>query len=107
MATITLDERRNYLGALKRNKGTYTGPASYATGGEAVTAAELGLADVIEDVFFEAINDGGYVARWKHSTGKVKVFYSDDNDTNDGPLIEVAAATDLSGQAFRFAAEGN
>lgn len=68
--------------------------STYPSGGEAV--------DVTGDVgYFFATFDGpsvgGYVPKWDRASQKIKLFYGDNNNAADGPLIE-NATTDLSAE---------
>lgn len=82
-----------------RRLGIYTGPASYATGGDACTPADLGLGKI--HVFqIEPPSNGSVVvvARYDYTNEKVKWF--------DMAGAEIAAATDLSAYSARFEAIG-
>lgn len=82
-----------------RRIGTYTGPASYATGGDLLSAAELALGK-IDILTMEALSNGSAVLipRYNYTTGKLMVF--------DMAGAEVTAATNLSGYSARFIADG-
>jgi hypothetical protein len=102
MATISLDvaRPRDVSGVRRRTIGRYTGPASYATGGESFTPGEVGQGR-LEFVHFELATNG---SSWRgimydHSTGKAFwVVLSSGN--------EVANTTDLSAFNARFEAVG-
>lgn len=66
---------------------------SYATGGESLTASDLGLANI---TFLKAENKLGYVVTYDYANQKLMAFYGDNNNAADGPLVEVPNATDLS-----------
>lgn len=76
---------------------------SYPTNGEALDLTEWFnsvLLVVIESV-------GGYTFQYVYADKKVKVFYDDADLGADGPHIEVANTTDLSGLTdVRFVAYG-
>lgn len=76
---------------------------SYPTGGEALSARELGMQTVLTALPELA---AGYVARYNQSTGKLMVYYGDNNNASDGPLIEVPNATDLSAVTVRMTVIG-
>ena len=68
---------------------------SYPTGGELLGPADLGT--TYPPLFVFGVRDcAGYVFDWDRANQKLKVYYSDDNDSSDGPLIEVPNTTDLS-----------
>lgn len=82
-----------------RRLGGYTGPASYATGGDSLTAAELALGRI--DLFcIEPLTNGTVIllGRYDYATSKLKVF--------DLTGAEIAAATNLSTYSGRFEAIG-
>lgn len=69
----------------------WTGPVSYATGGEDVSPAVFGLGKVIALVGLAVITDGTTVriGAWNIATGKIQWFVPNTN-------AEVAAAVNLS-----------
>lgn len=75
----------------------YTGPTSYAAGGEGVSAASLGLS-LIRFVQPGIITDGttARLAVYNTTTGKVQVFQFDYPAAAAGGAVEVPAATNLS-----------
>lgn len=100
MATVTYTtENRAY------RPFTYTGPASYSTGGDAITAADFGLSR-LDYLVFSAGGEGGYVFAYDVSAGKIMAFYADYDAVADGALIQVAAAVDLSGSVVHGLAVG-
>lgn len=105
-STVTLDSGQDGRGAAG-DKFTRRGSltlGTYATGGVAVTKAQLDLPVAINDL--DLGSSGGYLAEWVKSTGLVKV-YVDKTPAAATPLGEVANATDLSAISFRFTAQGN
>ena len=74
----------------------YTGPASYATGGDSLTPEELALSKI--DVVLNKIIGNGTSIRigWYDFTAKKILWFV----PNTG--VEVAAATDLSGFTGRM-----
>ena len=72
--------------------------ASYPTGGEGLTAANLDL-DSIDLVI--APPAGGYVFEYDYTNSKLLAYYGN-YDAADGPLIEVPNATDLALIATRI-----
>lgn len=68
--------------------------SSYPTGGEPLTAADLGFSVAPRDVRIEP--KGGYVFEYDRTNSKVLAYYGDNNNASDGPLIEVPNTTDLS-----------
>lgn len=77
--------------------------SSYPTGGESLTAANLGLAGIVH---VQAGSAGGYVFEYDHTNKKLKAFMGDNNNAADGPLIEVADTTDLSAVTCRAVVYG-
>ena len=82
-----------------RRTGIYTGPASYATGGDACTPADLGLGKV-HVLLFEPASNGTLVVHplYDYTNQKVKWFAA--------AGTEIANATDLSAYSSRFEAIG-
>ena len=92
------------LGAKQRiSVSTITGDSSYATDGEAITANQLGLTRITALV---PVANSGYVPVWDQANSKLKVFYGDNNNASDGPLIEIPNATDISTVTFTVIAFG-
>jgi hypothetical protein len=106
MATIdkTIGAYHDSSQARIRKIGGYVGPVSYATGGDTITAAELGMARIEHIdfgvatngtlyrtlVFIPSTTTGGGVIRWLDAT----------NGT------EISAAANLSTYSTRFEAIG-
>lgn len=86
--TVTHRENRN---GWQEVFGTVALDNSYPTNGEAVDI------DGLEQVFHMSFGDAsGYAPAFVRSTQKTKVYYGDNNNASDGPLIEVPNTTDLS-----------
>ena len=94
--TIPFSDASN---ARLRKTGVYTGPASYATGGDSLTAQEVGLGQ-IHVLQLEAPTNGSVVvvARYDYTNAKVKWF--------DMAGAEITATTNLSAYTARFEAIG-
>lgn len=80
------------------------GPSSYTTGGEALTAKDLGLRK-IESVTCDP-TESGYIPRLDLAAGKIQYFEVDEDHTDDGPLVEVGSTTDLDAETTRITAWG-
>jgi hypothetical protein len=84
-------------GSFLRRVARWTGPSSYATGGEAVTPATFGLGTIVVASFTPALDAAGANTRvvvWNSTTQKLQWF--------SAPGTEVTAATDLSGYSCQF-----
>lgn len=83
----------------RRTLGIYTGPASYPTGGEAISPAQLKLGQ-LHKISFGAATNGSVVIllAYDYTNSKVKAF--------DMAGAEIANATDLSLYTTRFEATG-
>lgn len=104
-ATVTSVFSGSILGAKQRiSVTTITGDSSYATGGYAITANQVNFSRITAVLAVGA--NTGYVPVWDAANSKLKVFYGDNNNASDGPLIEVPAATDLSAVSFTVLAFG-
>jgi len=77
--------------------------SSYATGGEEVKPAQLGLRNVF---LVQAGNSGGYAFEYDYTNTKLKAYYGDNDSASDGPLVEVPNATNLSAVTARIVAYG-
>lgn len=100
--TVTFAEgNRPYrIGNLRMAIVKVTMSNSYATGGDTVSFPDdAGIRRVIEAVGFPA---SGYVPEYDATNSKIKVYYGDNANASSGPLIEVAALTDLSAVTFTF-----
>lgn len=76
---------------------------SYATGGEALAPADLGLS-AFRFVMLEEDADG-YVVKFDRANNKLMLFV-EEAVAAGGPLLEVAAATDVSAVVVRVLAIG-
>lgn len=77
--------------------------SSYPTGGEAVTAAQLGLATV--DVAICSTNTG-HIAQYDKANAKIKLYYADYDAVADGALIEVPNTTNVAAVVVTVVAYG-
>ena len=92
------------VGNRQQSHGTITMDSSYATGGETLAAADVGLGTRAS----LQLNQGedGYVIHWDKDNGKVMAFYVDNDGASDGPMIQVASAVNLSDIVIEFVASG-
>jgi hypothetical protein len=88
------------LGNRRQTKGTGN-LGTYATGGIAVTANQVGLG-VLESLSVRPA--GGYVFEYVPSTAKIKAYWT--GATTSAVLAEVDTSTNLSSITFTFLAEG-
>jgi hypothetical protein len=107
--TITVDPPVTF-GNTRRVRGVATFDNSYPTGGEPLTAQQLGLTFLRELVPTTGRLGTGsaYAVAWNRSTSAptIQAFYGDNNNAADGPLIEAPATTDLSTLVVPFEAIG-
>jgi hypothetical protein len=92
--------RNDLWGNSRVTLGTYTFSSSYPTGGESLSAADLGMR-VIEKVHVSQ-GVGGYVFRYNYSTQKLMVF----KGNGAAVLTEEANATNLSSITVNLQAIG-
>jgi hypothetical protein len=81
--------------------------ASYPTGGESLTPADLGLAQ-IDILLVSVVSEGvhaGAVVQYDYTAKKLKVFV-EEAVAAGGVLLEIANATDLSALKVRVLAIG-
>ena len=95
-------DRRTFNGHMARGtritSGTLTFDDEYPTGGEAITAANVGLNRAIDRIIIESA--AGYVFKYDKANKKVLAYYADYSESSDGVLIQVPNATDLSASAI-------
>lgn len=108
VATVSLTTGRTYVngqfGRKTEIKGTLAFDSSYPTGGETLIKSQVGL-QTIDRMNIQA---AGYVCQYDSANNKVLVYYGDNNNASDGPLIEVPNTTDLSAlTAVPFEAVGD
>ncbi len=63
----------------------------YAAGGVAIAASDCDLSQQIDAMVPEG-NSAGYVQWYDRANGKIEVWYADNDNANDGPLIEHPAS---------------
>ena len=100
MALTVTTSKTEYVGTEKCWRGTITPDASYPTGGESFTPAQVGFVNFSRVIVTPS---EGYVGEYDAANQKV-LFYWVDTTTDGAPLAEVAAETDLSGSTFLVAA---
>lgn len=89
--------------ALYADRISFAGEASYAAGGSAFKALfQAKTKDSREPLAVIAGDCGGYVPVYDPSTGKLKVYYGNNDGMADGPLVEVADMTNLAGVTFNL-----
>lgn len=73
---------------------------SYVTGGytglQAKVKAKTAVNRDVSILAFIPQDCNGYIPVWDPTNSKLKVYYIDNNNGSDGPMIEVPNATDLS-----------
>ncbi len=95
----------NLQGAKQRiSVSNITMDSSYPTGGEEITANQLGLTRITSVI--PAASTTGYVPAWDQANSKLEAFYGDYSASVDGVLAEVASTTDLSAVTFTVIAFG-
>lgn len=94
----------NTTGALRETTFLHTGPASYATNGETITAAQLGLKQ-LSSVEVSGDDTGAYFTVVKKSANKFVSSFVLIWMTVASPA-EVANTTDLSAKTVTIKAQG-
>jgi hypothetical protein len=101
-ASVSITLGPEVPGSRKEVYGTITFDSSYATGGEAVTLAQLG----VNRLDWLMVNAGaGYLPVWDGSTTTPKVLLYRQTAAT-GALVEVPSTTDVSTVTVRFKALG-
>jgi hypothetical protein len=102
LGTITSRDSVAVVGPVFIDRVSFPGDSAYPTGGttgflaklQAVIGADKAIVAVLPQ------DCGGYTPVYDYTNDKLKVYYSDNNNTSDGPAIEVPNTTDLSGTTF-------
>lgn len=105
-STITLSgDWLNTFGAKRITQGTGNLGNPYASGGIAVSAAQVGLG-VIDSLKVQPTS--GYVFEWVRSTGKIKAYDNKDPGAAGGADLALpeVGAIDLSAVTFNWEAIG-
>lgn len=107
MAVAVSNVKDYIIGNQFKKVATVTFDSSYPTGGETLNASSFGLA-FFEDI---VVNDStGYTFTPSIAAGGatalVLVYYGDNNNASDGPLIELPNATNISTLAVTVTAYG-
>jgi hypothetical protein len=95
--------RAGVPGDLQVRYATYTGPASYATGGEAITPATFGFSSKIEMLQIQAADATAADLRifvWDDTNSKIMIF------TDIDTIAEAANASNQSSVRARMIAWG-
>lgn len=99
MATLSVPAKNDDVwGRLRVRIGTFTFDASYPTGGEAITAAQFGLSEIVLVIPSERATGatGKRIVQWDPATLKLVALQGDNDAVGDGPFVEVPNTTDLS-----------
>lgn len=101
-ASVSISVGPEVPGSRKEVVGVITFDASYPTGGEAVTLAQLGLSRLD----YLSVSAGiGYLPTWDGSTSSPKVLLYRQTAAT-GAFAEVPNTTDMSATTVRFLAVG-
>lgn len=104
IGAITVINKTQVTGVLNVDQISFAGDGAYPANGtpgfQALVRAALGKGNVtiIQVIPQEC---GGYVPLYDNTADKLKVYYADNNNAADGPLIENATAN-LSAQTFKL-----
>jgi len=101
-ASVSITTGPEVPGSRKEVVGVITSDSSYATGGEAVTLAQLGLSRLDYLIVTAGI---GYLPTWDGSLTAPKVLLYRQTAATSA-FIEVPSATDMSATTVRFYAIG-
>lgn len=109
MAVTVTDIARTVFGNKRAVVAEITFDSSYPTGGEPLTAAQLGLASV-DAVFPAAAVNSTPLAlgvRYDKANAKLLAFYGDNDAGADSGLIQVPDTTNLSAYSATVLVIGN
>jgi hypothetical protein len=104
IGAITVVSKTQVTGPLNVDQISFAGDGAYPANGtpgfQALVRAALGKGNVT--ILYLIPQDcGGYIPVYDNVADKLKVYYSDNNNAADGPMIENATAN-LSGQTFKI-----
>jgi hypothetical protein len=100
--SLSGDDGRNVVGNRRVVSGTYTGPTSYATGGDSIAATDVGLSDIRSlDLGVAADASAANPRLLRLNAAGTKIMWFVPNTGN-----EVANATNLSAFTASLQAEG-
>jgi len=104
LGTITVTKKTQVGdGPVRFDLLSFAGDGAYPSGGstgfQALVRAALGVGNV-EVLAVIAQDCGGYQPIYDKAADKLKVYYGDNNNASDGPLVENATAN-LSGTTFK------
>lgn len=102
-ATYDLDNRGLQGGIGRRHQVSVSFDTSYTAGGEALTAADVGLGSIDEVVVRDAVTESGYVVDYDPANGTLVVY---EGGGAGAPLAEVAGGTDLSTESTELTVRG-
>lgn len=103
----TTPQSGDVWGRQKTRIVTVTFDSSYDTGGESLTPADVGLSSfTIVDPCVDAADLPGYIVHFNYTTNKLMVFV-EEAVAAGGPLLEVAAATNLATLKVRVLVVGH
>lgn len=104
LGAITVSERVDIGGFARMDLLSFAGDGSYPTGGtaafQAAVRTALGVGN-LEVVGVIPQDCGGYNAIYDKAADKLKVYYGDNDNSADGPQVQVPNTTSLSGVTFR------
>lgn len=101
---LTLSKVDAYVAGNKRVRVyDVTFDSVYPTGGESLTPADVGLNRILKCSDGTARNGttGALPVTYDYANSKLIAWYGDNNNTNDGPLVE-NATTDISAYSVRL-----
>lgn len=104
IGAITVVRKSQVTGPVNYDEISFAGDGAYPANGtaafQAAVRAALGKGNVT--ILYVVPQDcGGYVPVYDNVADKLKVYYADNNNAADGPLIENATAN-LSGTTFKL-----
>lgn len=102
MATFTTDDS-GWVANQRVAVVTATFSSSYTSGGEALTAGDVGMDSIESVVVASGATASGYVPRYDGSAGTLQLF---EESGAAGPLSEVAGATDVSSESVTLYIRG-
>lgn len=93
MAISVAQVFKNIAGRKRQTVTLVTMDSSYPTGGEAITANQLGLTTIDAAI---CQTNTGHIAQYDKTNAKILLYYADYDATGDGALIQVPDTTNVA-----------
>lgn len=98
-ASVGQGSKKHFVFKVEFGNGSLT----YPSGGVPLTIAKLGLPnDVEEAIIMDASDADGFVYKYNLEADKIRIYTTNLDDTTDGPLVELTAASSAVAAAVLY-----